>query len=240
MKKIKTNRQPNRTPNCWIRQLVHLRRSCSRQPDFSPKFLDPCLSSCRSIRGRMAANEKLSQSSLRENPTPIFPTKTKAMMIPKMATASQKMIETRFFVRIRGALTPPPRIEAPVVKIPLKYGVWERREERLWNEWHTIQRPGLIETGRIRCPDRPTCEGTWTPGTSGYRIANPGHSACRTGPSRSELAPLSTTGPESSSESHLLPFCKVIKWVGRKLKKVEKKWKIIRDQRRMQGRRLIH
>lgn len=33
-------------------------------------------------------------------------TKTKAIIIPKIATASQKMIETRFFVRIRGALTP--------------------------------------------------------------------------------------------------------------------------------------
>jgi hypothetical protein len=29
------------------------------------------------------------------------------------------MIEIRFFVRIRGALTPPPRIEEPVMKIPL-------------------------------------------------------------------------------------------------------------------------
>lgn len=40
-------------------------------------------------------------------------------MIPKIATASQKIIDTRFFVRIRGALTPPPKMEDPVVKIPL-------------------------------------------------------------------------------------------------------------------------
>jgi hypothetical protein len=36
-----------------------------------------------------------------------------------MATASQKMIETKFLVRILGALTPPPKIDDPVVKIPL-------------------------------------------------------------------------------------------------------------------------
>jgi hypothetical protein len=36
-----------------------------------------------------------------------------------MATTSQKIIEIRFFVRMRGALTPPPRIEVPVMKIPL-------------------------------------------------------------------------------------------------------------------------
>jgi hypothetical protein len=36
-----------------------------------------------------------------------------------MATTSQKMMEMRFFVRIRGALTPPPRMEVPVMKIPL-------------------------------------------------------------------------------------------------------------------------
>lgn len=37
-----------------------------------------------------------------------------------MATTSQKMIEIKFFVRIRGARTPPPIIEDPVIKIPLK------------------------------------------------------------------------------------------------------------------------
>jgi hypothetical protein len=36
-----------------------------------------------------------------------------------MATTSQKMMEMRFFVLIRGALTPPPRMEVPVMKIPL-------------------------------------------------------------------------------------------------------------------------
>jgi hypothetical protein len=37
-----------------------------------------------------------------------------------MATTSQKMMEIRFFVRMRGARTPPPRIEEPVMKIPLE------------------------------------------------------------------------------------------------------------------------
>lgn len=51
------------------------------------------------------------------------------MIIPKIATASQKMIETRFFVRIRGAFTPPPNIEEPVVKIPLnKIGIFEENQ----------------------------------------------------------------------------------------------------------------
>jgi len=36
-----------------------------------------------------------------------------------MATTSQKMIEIKFLVRMRGALTPPPMIEVPVMKIPL-------------------------------------------------------------------------------------------------------------------------
>jgi hypothetical protein len=39
-----------------------------------------------------------------------------------MATTSQKIMEMRFLVRIRGALTPPPRIEVPVIKIPLRKG----------------------------------------------------------------------------------------------------------------------
>lgn len=37
-----------------------------------------------------------------------------------MATASQKIMLTRFLVLIRGALTPAPRILEPVVKIPLQ------------------------------------------------------------------------------------------------------------------------
>jgi hypothetical protein len=37
-----------------------------------------------------------------------------------MATTSQKMMEIKFFVRIRGALTPPPRMDTPVVQIPLR------------------------------------------------------------------------------------------------------------------------
>jgi hypothetical protein len=63
-----------------------------------------------------------------------FAEKTMALMTPKMATSSQNMIlrsktkrllqreryEIRFFVRIRGALTPPPRMEVPVMKIPLE------------------------------------------------------------------------------------------------------------------------
>jgi hypothetical protein len=36
-----------------------------------------------------------------------------------MATTSQKMMEIKFFVRMRGALTPPPRIDVPVMKMPL-------------------------------------------------------------------------------------------------------------------------
>lgn len=42
-----------------------------------------------------------------------------------MATASQKMMEIRFFVLIRGALTPAPTMLTPVVKMPLK---WEIRD----------------------------------------------------------------------------------------------------------------
>lgn len=41
-------------------------------------------------------------------------------MIPKIATASQKIIDTKFLVRIRGAFTPPPKIDDPVVNMPLK------------------------------------------------------------------------------------------------------------------------
>jgi hypothetical protein len=42
------------------------------------------------------------------------------MITPYIATTSQKMMEMRFLVRMRGALTPPPRIDEPVIKIPLK------------------------------------------------------------------------------------------------------------------------
>jgi len=38
-----------------------------------------------------------------------------------MATTSQKMMEIKFLVRIRGALTPPPMIDVPVMKMPLSY-----------------------------------------------------------------------------------------------------------------------
>jgi len=48
-----------------------------------------------------------------------FEEKTIAMMTPYIATTSQKIIEIKFFVRIRGALTPPPKIDEPVIKIPL-------------------------------------------------------------------------------------------------------------------------
>jgi hypothetical protein len=37
-----------------------------------------------------------------------------------MATTSQKMMEIRFLVRIRGARTPPPRMDEPVMKMPLR------------------------------------------------------------------------------------------------------------------------
>lgn len=36
-----------------------------------------------------------------------------------MATASQNIIETKFLVLIRGALTPPPMMDTPVEKIPM-------------------------------------------------------------------------------------------------------------------------
>jgi hypothetical protein len=49
-----------------------------------------------------------------------FAEKTIALMTPKMATSSQKMIEMRFLVRMRGALTPPPSMDVPVIKIPLE------------------------------------------------------------------------------------------------------------------------
>jgi hypothetical protein len=37
-----------------------------------------------------------------------------------MATTSQKMMLMRFLVRMRGARTPPPRMEVPVMKMPLR------------------------------------------------------------------------------------------------------------------------
>jgi hypothetical protein len=36
-----------------------------------------------------------------------------------MATTSQKMMEMRFLVLIRGALTPPPMMDEPVMRMPL-------------------------------------------------------------------------------------------------------------------------
>lgn len=44
-----------------------------------------------------------------------------------MATTSQKMIDIKFFVLIRGAFTPPPRIDEPVMKIPLPDGRFFKR-----------------------------------------------------------------------------------------------------------------
>jgi len=44
------------------------------------------------------------------------------IMTPYMATTSQKMMEMRFLVRMRGALTPPPMMEEPVMKMPLLAG----------------------------------------------------------------------------------------------------------------------
>lgn len=46
-------------------------------------------------------------------------TRTTAMITPYIATASQKIIETKFLVLILGALTPPPMMETPVEKIPI-------------------------------------------------------------------------------------------------------------------------
>jgi hypothetical protein len=36
-----------------------------------------------------------------------------------MATTSQKIMDIKFLVRMRGARTPPPRIEEPVMNMPL-------------------------------------------------------------------------------------------------------------------------
>ena len=43
-----------------------------------------------------------------------------------MATTSQKIMEIRFLVLMRGALTPPPRIEEPVMKMPQAAPTTER------------------------------------------------------------------------------------------------------------------
>jgi hypothetical protein len=56
-----------------------------------------------------------------------------------MATTSQKMMEIRFLVRIRGARTPPPRMDEPVMKIPLRtprgyYGI--RRQKGCLVAYH--------------------------------------------------------------------------------------------------------
>lgn len=54
------------------------------------------------------------------------------MMTPYIATTSQKIIDIKFFVLIRGALTPPPRIEEPVMNMPL-YEIFSVRYPRMWN-----------------------------------------------------------------------------------------------------------
>ena len=81
--------------------------------------------------------------------------KTIALITPNIATSSQKMIlahpirmggffeegarggvlemgeyDIRFLVRIRGAFTPPPRMDVPVIKIPLEFNKQLRRGVR--------------------------------------------------------------------------------------------------------------
>jgi hypothetical protein len=62
-----------------------------------------------------------------------------------MATTSQKMIEIRFLVRILGALTPPPMMDEPVMKIPLVRNVSvvpiERRETSHYHAAPTTDNP---------------------------------------------------------------------------------------------------
>lgn len=71
-----------------------------------------------------------------------------------MATTSQKMMEIRFLVRIRGALTPPPRIEEPVMKMPLEDLVrWGCVGERLGRTMLLLL---LRDRCRDRCLDLPT------------------------------------------------------------------------------------
>lgn len=47
-----------------------------------------------------------------------FEEKTMAVISPYIATTSQKMILIKFFVVMRGARTPAPMMDAPVIKIP--------------------------------------------------------------------------------------------------------------------------
>ena len=74
-----------------------------------------------------------------------------------MATTSQKMMEIRFLVRIRGALTPPPRIEVPVMKIPLvkpsiQYEVVERNGLYLIQLFVSgIQRTMQLQRPKVLC-----------------------------------------------------------------------------------------
>ena len=72
-----------------------------------------------------------------------------------MATTSQKMIEIRFFVRIRGAFTPPPTMEDPVMKMPLM--MLSATGSRLCARvtYRTMRRQRPIDQCRNRCPSLP-------------------------------------------------------------------------------------
>ena len=50
-----------------------------------------------------------------------------------MATASQKMMLMRFFVLILGALTPAPKIDEPVIQIPLQNATQHNTTQRSQN-----------------------------------------------------------------------------------------------------------
>jgi hypothetical protein len=82
-----------------------------------------------------------------------------------MATTSQKIIEIRFFVRIRGALTPPPRIDEPVMKMPLQI-VSEADAVNCGRIIYTRQLQQLINLCTNRCLSLPTHMEKPTRGTS--------------------------------------------------------------------------
>jgi hypothetical protein len=61
-----------------------------------------------------------------------------------MATTSQKMMEIKFLVRIRGALTPPPTMDTPVVQMPLcdcQMPCLQNASRRTYHAEPTTERP---------------------------------------------------------------------------------------------------
>ena len=77
------------------------------------------------------------------------------MMTPYIATTSQKMMEIRFLVRILGALTPPPRMEEPVMKIPLRDWLSVFDTLGRCTVVHTMLLRQLIARCKNRCLDLP-------------------------------------------------------------------------------------